>query len=171
VSGLNHLGHGPGEDDKVGAPGTLESFAPIWGSGRQAVYDWQNGDFGWATFNGVMAISDILLVKTLATAAGKGAWKLGGHSWKATRKWMLKNGYVSSGEPLHHWAIPQSTAKKYGLEWLANQPWNLKKFTTHSMHMRAGHGMRYLGEPGYNKIGQLWYGTPTWTKSIRFLLR
>jgi hypothetical protein len=66
---------------------------------------------------------------------------------------------------LHHWALSQSTAKKEGLEWLANQPWNMKAFETQSMHIRAGHGNSYLGQPGFSILGQLWYGTPIWPKA------
>ena len=75
---------------------------------------------------------------------------------------MLQKGYTNSGQPLHHWLIEQATAKKYGLEWLANQPWNMKAFVSQSFHMRAGHGMNYMGQPGYGLVGQIWYGTPTW---------
>lgn len=104
------------------------------------------------------------MVKSIATGIGRGAWKLGSHSWSATRKWMMKKGYAGAGEPLHHWAITQATAKKYGIQSVANQPWNLLKLSNQSLHMRAGHGMNYLGQPGYSALGQIWYGTPTWAK-------
>jgi hypothetical protein len=165
VSGLNHLSHGGGET-KVEGPGTLEGFIPIWGSGRQAYSDFQNGDYGWGTVNTAMAVSDVFLVKSIATAAGKGVWKFGSHSWNATRKWMLKRGYAGANEPLHHWAISQKVAKRYGIESVTNQPWNLMKFTSQSMHMRAGHGMNFMRKPAYGTIGQLWHGTPTWSKSV-----
>lgn len=144
----------------------MEGLVPIWGSGKQAIHDFQSGDYGWGTFNTVMAISDVFLVKSLATAAGKGVWKLGSHTWKATRKWMLKRGYAESGQPLHHWALSQKTAKEKGLEWLANQPWNMKLFPNQSLHMRAGHGTAYQGLQGYGRLGQFWYGTPIWPKAV-----
>jgi RHS repeat-associated protein len=59
----------------VGEPGTLESFFPIWGSGRAAINDLQEGRWGWGIFNSVMAVSDVFLVKTLATAVGKALLK------------------------------------------------------------------------------------------------
>lgn len=37
-------------------------------------------------------------------------------------------------------------------------------FPNQNIHMRAGHGMNYLGQPGYGALGQFWYGTPTWFK-------
>ena len=59
----------------VGQPGLAESLIPIWGSGRAAVDDFQNGRWGWGIFNTVMAISDVFLVKSAITAIGKLAVK------------------------------------------------------------------------------------------------
>lgn len=132
-------------NETVGQPGTAESFIPVWGSGRAAIDHFQNGNYGWGTFHTAMAISDVFLVKSIATGIGKGAWKLGSHSWSATRRWMGKRGYAESGQLVHHWAVSQATAKKYGVEGLTNQPWNLMTFPNQSLHMRAGHGMNYLG--------------------------
>lgn len=152
----------------VGQPGEWESLIPIWGSGRAAVDHFQNGNYWRGAGYTALAISDVFMVKSIATGLGRGAWKLGSHSWSATRKWMMKKGYAGAGEPLHHWAITQATAKKYGVQSIANQPWNLLKFSSQSLHMRAGHGMNYLGQPGYNALGQFWYGTPTWFKAGAF---
>jgi hypothetical protein len=150
----------------VGQPGTWESLIPVWGSGRAAVDHFQNGNYWRGLGYSALAISDVFLVKSLATAAGRGAWKLGAHSWSATRSWLGKNGYAKAGQPVHHWAISQSTAKKYGIEAITNQPWNLKTFANQSIHMRAGHGYNYLGQPGFGTAGQLWYGTPIWPKAV-----
>jgi RHS repeat-associated protein len=48
-----------------------ESLIPIWGSARMAAEDFKCGRWGWGIFNTAMAISDVFLVKSLATAAGK----------------------------------------------------------------------------------------------------
>ena len=60
----------------VGEPSFGESLIPIWGSGRMAINDFQNGRWGWGIVNTGMAISDVFLVKSLATigvkAIGKG---------------------------------------------------------------------------------------------------
>ncbi len=149
----------------VGQPGEWESMIPVWGSGRAAVDHFQNGNYWRAAGYTALAISDVFLVESIGEGIGKGAWKLGSHSWSATRKWMVNKGYAGAGEPLHHWAVSQATAKKFGLEAVTNQPWNLLKFSTQSMHMRAGHGLNYLGQPGYGLIGQFLYGTPTWFKA------
>jgi hypothetical protein len=78
------------DSKKAEPPGTAESFIPIWGSGKQAIYDFENGNYGWGTFNTVVAISDVFLVKSIATGLAKGGWKLGSHSWSATRKGIHK---------------------------------------------------------------------------------
>jgi len=36
----------------VGAPGLAESFIPVWGSGREAINDFQTGHYVWGTVNG-----------------------------------------------------------------------------------------------------------------------
>lgn len=59
----------------VGQPGFAESLIPIWGSGRAAVDDFQNGRWGWGLFNSALAVSDVFLVKSLVTAAGKALGK------------------------------------------------------------------------------------------------
>lgn len=135
------------------------------GSGRAAIDHFQNGNYWIGLGYTALAVSDVFLVESLAMGISKGAWKLGFHSWSATRKWMVNKGYAGTGEPLHHWAITQATAKKYGIEAISNQPWNLVKFSNQSMHMRAGHGLNYLGQPGYSMLGQFWHGTPTWFKA------
>jgi len=150
----------------VGQPGTWEAIIPIWGSGRAAIDDFQNGNYWSGIGYSALAISDVFLVKSIATAVGRGAWKLGAHSWPATRAWLVGKGYAEAGQRVHHWAISQATGKKYGLEAIANQPWNLMTFSSQSLHMRAGHGLNYLGQQGYGVVGQLWSGTPTWPKAL-----
>lgn len=150
----------------VGQPGFWESMIPMWGSGRAAVDHFQNGNYWRGALYTLLAVSDVFLVKSIATGLAKGAFKIAGsHTWGATRRWMLKHGYVSKGEPLHHFLLTQEMANKYGLEAFANQPWNLVRFSTQSMHMRAGHGTMYLGEEGFGMVGRFWYGTPTWYKA------
>lgn len=55
----------------VGAPGVWESAIPIWGSGRAAINNFQTGHWGWGLVNTGLAISDVFLVKSLATAGAK----------------------------------------------------------------------------------------------------
>jgi len=152
-------------NSSVGQPGFWESIIPIWGSGRSAIDHFQRGNYWRGAGHTVLAVSDVFLIKSIGTAIGKGAWKFGGsNAWRATRNWLGKRGYAKAGQPVHHWAIHQATAKKYGLEAITNQPWNLKTFATQSMHMRAGHGTRFYGKQGYGLLGRLWFGTPWWPK-------
>lgn len=55
----------------VGAPGLGESLIPIWGSGRAAINDFQEGRWGWGIFNTALAVSDVFLVKSIVVGAGK----------------------------------------------------------------------------------------------------
>jgi RHS repeat-associated protein len=55
----------------VGQPGLLESAIPVWGSGRAAADDFQNGRWGWGLFNTALAITDVFLVKSIVTGVGK----------------------------------------------------------------------------------------------------
>ncbi len=92
----------------VGQPGTWESFIPVWGSGRAAIDDFQNGNWGWGLFNGAMAIGDVFLVKSIATAIGKAAFR--GAMWLAKMGlrgalrdawcWLAKTGCFAAGTPL-----------------------------------------------------------------------
>lgn len=161
-------GDPPTKKGSVGQPGIAEGMIPVWGSSRAAIDHFQQGNYGWGAFHTAMAVSDVFLVKSIATGLGKGAWKAGSHSWSATRKWLGKNGYAEAGQPVHHWLVPQAAAKKYRVEGLTNQPWNLMTFPNQSLHMRAGHGINYLGQPGYGALGQFWYGTTTWFKAGMF---
>ena len=52
----------------VSAPGLAEGFIPVWGSGREAINDFQTGQYVWATVNGALAISDVFLIGTTGKA-------------------------------------------------------------------------------------------------------
>jgi hypothetical protein len=63
----------------------------------------------------------------------------------------------------HHWLISQKLMAKFpALKPLGNQLWNLKSFSSQASHMRLAHGQTYNGIEGATKLGQLYYGTPTW---------
>jgi hypothetical protein len=55
----------------VGAPGFKESLIPLWGPGRAAVNHLQLGNYGRATLYTALAITDVFLVKSLATVGGR----------------------------------------------------------------------------------------------------
>lgn len=139
---------------------TGESFVPIWGSGRQAINDFYAGNYGWGTVNTVLAVSDVFLVKTIATGIGKGAWKLGSNSWRATRAWMAKTGRAEAGQQIHHWAIPQRRWGSLVPDAIKNQPWNLLPTESAAFHQSL-HGWGTMSEAEI-----LWHGTPGWFKAL-----
>jgi len=49
----------------VSKPGFAESLIPIWGSGKEAIYDFQTGHWAWGLVQTGLAISDVFLVKSL----------------------------------------------------------------------------------------------------------
>lgn len=146
----------------------MESLIPIWGSGREAAAAFSAGNYWTGAAYTVLAISDIFLVKSIATGIGRGAWKLGSHTWSATRRWYGKGYNLAKGTEAHHWAISQQTIKKYGWHSWANQPWNLKPipglgpYSSKTVHL-AVHGRS--AQVHFNFARRVWYGTPEWFKA------
>ncbi len=149
----------------VGAPGLGEGMIPVWGSGRAAINDFQEGRSGWGVVNTGMAVSDVFLVKAVVTGIAKGGLKIGGsYAWGAARKYYGKTGFAESGQALHHWLIPQGTWGKEVPNWLKNQMPNLMPMTSRGFH-NAVHGW---GPNAYNGLQRLWYGTPQWFKALGY---
>lgn len=147
---------------QVGAPGFWESFIPVWGSGRAAINDFQCGRWGWGLFNTAMAVSDAFLVGSAVKAIGKGAWKLGSHTWKATRAWYGQSRGLAKGQHVHHWAIERNgPIGRHVPDWFKNQPWNLNPMPSPQAHTRV-HGW---GPDAYGPFGRWWHGTPDWAKN------
>jgi hypothetical protein len=164
------------KNDSVGQPGPWELWIPIWGSGRAAIDDFQNGNYGWAAFNTAMAISDVFLVKSIMTGVGKGLIKLSGFSWSNVRRWLTNKGFAVKGQPVHHCFIPQGGKSvsiwaegwgRYIPNWIKNQPLNLKPMSSKAWHDLA-HGKGpykyFLPWP----TGALIAGTPMWSKAMAF---
>ena len=55
----------------VGEPGLLESLIPVWGSGREAIHSFQNGQYLRGVFHTVLAATDVFLLTSIVTAGGK----------------------------------------------------------------------------------------------------
>jgi hypothetical protein len=165
---------GPSWAPDVAHPGALESVIPVWGSGREALADLHDGDYLGAAGNGVMAVSDLALVKGAFVAVGKGAMKVGGsYAWRSkpwdevqgVRKWMGEKGYLKPGEHGHHGIIPQGGWGKAVPDYIKNQPWNIKALdpvTHRRIHGRAT--VDGVKAPRFNPAERVWRGTPTWTK-------
>lgn len=159
----------------VHEPSTWESLIPVWGSGKQAVHEFQQGNYVWGTVNGLLAVSDLFLVGAISKGLVKGGLRLGFNpgllSWRATRKWYGK--YYSRFSPLpkytqvHHVFLKQGT--KY--RWLPdaienavkNHPLNLKpilattKQSSQKLHTYIHHGS--------NPAKRWWLGHPGWAKN------
>jgi RHS repeat-associated protein len=149
----------------IGAPGFAESLIPVWGSGRAAINDFQEGSYGWAAFNAAVAVSDVFLVGAAAKGIAKGAFKVGSHTWRATRSWYGQTRGLAAGTPVHHWLVEQGSAiGKQVPDAIKNQPWNLMPMRSQAFHNQV-HGW---GPDGFNAAGQLWYGTPPWAKAGAF---
>ncbi len=161
--------------------GKGEYFAPIWGSGKQAYHDFQDGDYGWATFNSGMAVSDLFLVRSLFGGFRKAVLAKGvfggstqyfgygmSHEYGASvSRW--KNLGVNMTGKKHHWAISQKLMENQPwLKPIGNQTWNLKLYSSQASHMRWGHGKAFPSEElpriPYWKIVYPISSTPSWFK-------
>jgi hypothetical protein len=92
---------------------------------------------------------------------GKGAWKVGAHSWKATRSWMGRRGYATPGQHVHHGVVPQQAFRGTAAERVFNQPWNLKPLQPpRGVSMDTWHKMVEGKVPGLNAAERWWHGTP-----------
>ena len=90
----------PSGGGSIGQPGFLESMIPVWGSLRAGIDDFQNGRYGWAAFNMVMAAGDVVVVKAVATAAVKATAKVIGKALtKGNAVRTLFNSGVRTTEP------------------------------------------------------------------------
>ena len=155
----------------VGHPGFVESLVPFWGSGREALADLQEKNYGGAALNAALAASDVVpadaVLKLGAEVGFKTAAKSGSTAWKAVR-YDLGNAWdLKLGQPVHHWAIPQGRWGREVPDWIKNHPWNLKVMRDTVTHNKV-HGI--MGEKKYSPLMQYWYGTPGWWKANNFEL-
>ncbi len=65
------------QQNNVGAPGFAESLIPVWGSGREAVNDFQTGHYVKGVFWTAMAVSDVFMVGAIAKGGVKIIGKAG----------------------------------------------------------------------------------------------
>jgi hypothetical protein len=138
----------------------------VWGSGREALADFQEGDVVGGIANGALALSDFAVAGALAKGIAKGGLKIGGsHTWNATTKWLKKNGFREAGEHGHHSYIPRGGWGEIVPDSIKNQPWNIKALDKET-HGRI-HGP-YKGKPQFNALQRYWYGTSHGSKAAQF---
>jgi hypothetical protein len=147
----------------IGAATGISALIPIYGSGRNAIHHFQSGNYALGAFYTAMAASDVFLVKGIVTGLARGAWKLGGHSWRVTQGWYAQSRNLAPKTPVHHVYFEQGGILK-NQKWLINQPWNLKPLSS-MPESHFVHGWSFLGVPGHNILGRVWFGTQGWAKN------
>ena len=104
----------------------IEELIPVYGPIRGMDEAFYNGHYVQGAFNLGIAISDITLLRSVVSTLGKGCWKTGSHTWRATRRWYGKQYSIPPGTHVHHQFIRQNSAiGKHIPDWIKNQPWNL----------------------------------------------
>jgi hypothetical protein len=157
----------------IGHPGPWESVIPIWGSGRQAFADAEDGNIAGALGNSVLAGSDVTIIKSLAGGLLKGGLKLTGpFAWRSTpweeagaRKWLGERAFLAKGQPGHHWLFEQ---KSRAPNWLKNQPPFINGMANQVEHGRI-HGPYTVDGvklPRFGVVQRYLYGTPDWWKAL-----
>ncbi len=109
-------------DPGIGEPGPIEGWIPLWGAGRTSAWHFENDRPLEGAVYGAMAISDLALIKTAATAIGRGL--LGDATAKlivgdALEEVALRRTLVI-GENMTDRVIP--FAEKYGFEIYPGMP-------------------------------------------------
>lgn len=100
-----------------------QRYVPVWGSGVDAYDAFSSGDWGWGIAHSALAISDVFLVKSLVTGAGKAIVRQGiketvEQGTKQTTLNLYKNGLKFTGdEAVEHFGrhadqIMKMTGKK-----------------------------------------------------------
>jgi len=154
----------------VGQPGFAESFIPVWGSGRAAIADFQEGNYGSAAFNAALAASDLFIAGTLLKAIAKGGRfallgpiaKEGKRDWKNIRPEMRRLGMIEKNQQGHHWLIPNNGWGKRVPEEIKNHPLNIMPMPDIETHMRIHKS--WNKKPKFDWKRRYWHGTPRWSK-------
>ncbi|MCW5551183.1 MAG: RHS repeat-associated core domain-containing protein [Verrucomicrobiae bacterium] len=172
------------------APGFWEGLIPFWGSGKQAIHDFEEGKWGWGIFNTAMAATDIIpgatLVKAGLKAGGKvgvrALWKTGSHNWPSTQAWYKRVHELPDHMNTHHALVPQRHFEGTKAEALFNQLWNLKPLDpkvpkppgwSDADWYRAWHNA-VEGKANtlvdLNLAKRWWHGAPDWAKAAEVSL-
>lgn len=128
--------------------GSWWDYVPVVGSVKSAIGVASAGDVGvWESLKIAgylaLAVSDVFLIKSLATGVARGAFQYTNLAWSTPRgvEPVVKMGYQLSRRvpvdslgrhmPVHHWLFAQR-GKIFGRRlpnWLINQPYNLMPLT------------------------------------------
>lgn len=147
----------------VGHPGFAESLIPVWGSGREAIADFQEGHPVEGLVNTLLALSDLAPIGFAAKDIAKMGYKFGkSNTWGAVRKRLGANGFAEKNQPVHHVYIPNSARVP---DFIKQFPLNLKALPSHEVHGRV-HG-RWKGLEKYDPITKWRVETPIWSKAAQ----
>ncbi len=166
-------------------PGLAESLIPVWGSGREAIADFREGDYVGAGINGALAASDLFLAGAAAKGLAKGAiniekglTKTAPYKWKAVRKRLGDEGFLAKYQEGHHWLIPQGgPLGNLVPDVVKNQRWNIKPMPNskagREMHARIHRPVTRRATATtpkvelqrFNPLQRYIHGTPTYWKA------
>ncbi len=102
----------------VDEPGFWESFIPIWGSGKAAMFYYQNGQWFWGTVNAGLAVTDVFLVKALVTGTVKSCLGIVAKGGGKNNKELILN--IGSGNKPIEGAINLDIVSGKGVDVLAD---------------------------------------------------
>lgn len=166
-------------------PGFAASLIPVWGSGREAVADFREGDYVGAGINGALAASDLFLAGGAAKGIAKGAIKFkkgltkaAPYKWKNVRRRLGNENFLEKYQEGHHWLIPQGgPLGKAVPDVIKNQRWNIMPIPNNAagrleharihrpVTIRATATTPKIELKRYNALQRYIHGTPTYWKS------
>lgn len=154
--------HGP----KMQRPNLAESFIPVVGPAWEAAADLQDGNYGGAAFNGVMAVADALPIGVAAkgikaASKGIGILKEGSVTADAARKILRARGLAKPGEEIHH-TIPLDGLGRNVQDW--RNHFAFLKPLPKDVHRRLTGS--WMGAPEFDPIRKIWYGATDWQKAV-----
>lgn len=146
-------------------PNLAQSFIPVVGPAWEAAADLQDGNYGGAALNGLMAVGDALpvgfAVKGLKAASkGIGAFKKGSVTAGASAKKIRRVGLAGKGQEIHH-TVPLKGTSRSAQDW--RNHYALLKVLPVEQHRRLTGS--WMGKPRYDPIRRFWYGTTDWMKA------
>lgn len=154
-----------GGPKSFGAPGLAESMLPVWGPGRNAIYDFEHGHPIWGGINIGLGIADVLgldLVRPAGQAALQGVYQ--GLS-KGISKGLQKAGGV--GEKLKQF-------NKSFMRGLSKELRGYWKFGSHEFDDVRAYYARYLRSIGKPLPKDLpvhhWFAPQRWERAVPGLL-
>jgi len=147
-------------------PNLAESLIPVVGPAWEAAADLQDGNYGGAAFNGVMAVADALPVGVAAKglkAASKGVtvFKEGSLTARAAASRLRDWGIAKKGEEIHHTVALDGTPRNVQ-SW--KNHYSLLKVLPEEIHQRLTRS--WNGKPQFDPIRRIWHGTTDWQKAI-----